>query len=375
MSKSLGSMCFLVLAPALAMGAQPETPDPHKALYAGLIAYLGEQESALARPGPRGFSRRFGEHDSLPFMPARLMPAPVWTPVPGGSKLADRTIGYVDLDFLAPPHLRAKAEVTVELTLSAPSPCQVALLAMTPGQRDPRSPVWGCRLAKTVGLLGQHKAATHTLQLASQNEGPQGYSVALAPKGSAIVLIRCRVTTTAPNRDTARRMLKFDFGVPKSAVHPGFTRVLANTRYTPKRGYGWGRLDRARFTASHWAPAAGTGPGSALQGRDRGMTNDLFRDFVSAMGVYCNVLNHRLSVALPRGFYKVIVVNGDAQFDSARGPTDFVAEGKMMVENVCVPRGDMKAVAFFVEVNDGRLDLDLLTPCFWSVTAMVIIEQ
>jgi fibronectin type 3 domain-containing protein len=121
--------------------------------------------------------------------------------------------------------------------------------------------------------------------------------------------------------------LKFDFGRSTSPVASGYTQITEATEYSLGVGYGFD------------APAASSS--------DRDGTDDLRRDFVSA-------LNRQFMVDVPNGEYDVTIITGD-QIASNR--THYSFEGGTVIVNPNTSAGSYNVNKHTVTVSDGQLNI------------------
>ncbi len=118
----------------------------------------------------------------------------------------------------------------------------------------------------------------------------------------------------------------FDFG--PGSVSPGATQVVADTRYSRERGYG--------FLES-----------SGIVCPDRGTADPIRRDFCTSDTAF------RFVVDLPEGNYRVTVTLGDAEGESL---TTVRAESRrLMLEHVATARGAFTTRSFVVNTRNARL--------------------
>jgi lysophospholipase L1-like esterase len=141
----------------------------------------------------------------------------------------------------------------------------------------------------------------------------------LPPLRHAAVLL-CLFSPAAPG---LAQSLRFDFG--GGTVAPGFIGVQPGDTYTAGRGYGFE-------------------PGVALSAVDRGGTDALRRDFVTAERSF------HFTARVPReGNYRVTVTLGDAAGEST---TSIKAElRRLMAERVTTPRGGFARAVLVVNTR------------------------
>lgn len=142
--------------------------------------------------------------------------------------------------------------------------------------------------------------------------------VAVNAKGESLPSNTITVTTKAPG-------YRFDFGMPRGPVEPGFTEVPNNLEYTPERGYGL-------------SPATNNG-------RDRGASdtyNNMQRDFILGKTEF--------KLDVPNGDYSVKITVGDP-IGTAQNALS--AEGK----SLGTVKGKMAEKITDVRVLDGQLNI------------------
>jgi len=143
-------------------------------------------------------------------------------------------------------------------------------------------------------------------------------------------------------------MRKFDFGSETSPVAQGYTRITPSTAYSQPIGYGWVST-------------------SNLQSRDRGLPDDLRRDFVFSSS------NGTFRVDVQNGKYVVMLLVGDQYY--RHDNIKFFAEGAFMVE-VTVDAGKFVQKSFVVSVADGSLELNIYdsggTDPNWVINALIV---
>jgi|GEM_PF-762240 len=138
----------------------------------------------------------------------------------------------------------------------------------------------------------------------------------------------------------------FDFGLPESPVQAGAVAVVGSTYYTADRGFGW---------CGNYAP----------EGRDRGATDKLRRDFAYGRDTAL------FQVDLPNGYYRVVVFTGDSMTGNHVLAVD--AQGHRVIADLQPSAGEVVEYAFSTEVKDGRLDLRFYSPVGnWVVNALQI---
>ena len=186
----------------------------------------------------------------------------------------------------------------------------------------------------------------------------------------ALVML-CTLNACAANSRTGRliekgdKVWRFDCGMPKSPVMPGYQRLSAGESYTAKRGYGWqgGRPAHLEFKRPVRDPKLRGSFGQTLleEAYDK-HRNALNRDAV----VSRQDLGFRLD--LPNGRYRVNVTMGS--LTEAIGSIDLSMNGRLVAEQLAVwspggyrmlektPAGWWTAFRATVEVTDGALRID-----------------
>ena len=155
--------------------------------------------------------------------------------------------------------------------------------------------------------------------------------------GFIMLLIVMVASITFPAKSLAQdqqRTYKFDFGTGK--VAPGYTRVVATTKYNKKRGYGFDY-------------------GSMPIAINRGGNDPLRSDFCTSSAPFF------FSVNVPQGNYNVTVILGDK--DSATKTTIKAESRRLMVKKVTTKPGQFIKKKFTVSVwhrsiqGGGKVDL------------------
>jgi fibronectin type 3 domain-containing protein len=129
------------------------------------------------------------------------------------------------------------------------------------------------------------------------------------------------------NPDVRPRVWAFDCGTPTSPLVAGFTRATAATAYSPALGYGW--------------------LSGSLTARDRGLGDDLARDFVFGTDA-------TFVVNVPNRTYDVVLWLGDTM--RAHDQMAVFLEGEQ-VDLVSTAAGEVVQRVFRVAVADGQLTL------------------
>jgi len=125
----------------------------------------------------------------------------------------------------------------------------------------------------------------------------------------------------------AQSSWRFDFGPGKTAK--GFTKVLAEDRYTEKKGYGF------------------LGEGVIVE-VDRKGKNPLTSDFIAGDQPFY------FQVRVEEGDYEVAIIFGDSQ-----GVSDNTVKSesrRLFIENLSTKKGEFKTVRFVVNVRTPRID-------------------
>jgi fibronectin type 3 domain-containing protein/lysophospholipase L1-like esterase len=140
---------------------------------------------------------------------------------------------------------------------------------------------------------------------------------------------------TAPTNDpppvvsTNSGPFYFDFGMPSSAVAPGYTGISERSAYDASLGYGWGNTNR-------------------VSSRDRGVKNDpLGSDFCMPAGT-------PFYIDLTNGSYTVTVLTGDTTQKSSMS----VRANGLPEISPGAPTGQYLQQSFPVTITNGRLRLE-----------------
>ncbi|WP_285291980.1 hypothetical protein [Bacillus sp. ISL-18] len=147
---------------------------------------------------------------------------------------------------------------------------------------------------------------------------------------SAMVLSMFAGAGVVPTKQTHAaelNSLKFDFGSSSSPVAQGYTQVTNTMLYSSDRGFGLSK---------------------SVDFRDRGVPDDLRRDFI-------NGSNYTFSVDVANGEYYVNVITGD---QTASNKTSFTVEGQSL-GTISSSAGNFAEKSKIVTVKDGQLNVDI----------------
>lgn len=149
---------------------------------------------------------------------------------------------------------------------------------------------------------------------------------------NALEVIQVSASGEDPGTDpgSGSQTMQFDFGSGGTGtVEADYAEVMPATVYSATRGYGW--------------------MGSAMDGRDRGTSGALTRDFHFGH-------NGTFAVDLPDGTYSVQLMLGDANYNHDQ--VGVFLEGAQ-VDTVTTAAGEFKTGTYSVTVSDGQLTVTL----------------
>jgi len=197
--------------------------------------------------------------------------------------------------------------------------------ATMPADRTPEETVKMLEQAMALAKMPAEKKAI--LSLLPGYSCEEARALAEAYLNDEAVAAEAKLAVGRLSRESGQ---KFDFQLKGSPVMEGFTEVNQSTRYSDRLGHGW-------LTAPD-------------QERNRNAGTDLTRDFIFDRAP------RTFRVKVPNGSYVVTVFLGDMS-----NPHDNMAvhaEGKPKLKKVTSGAGEVKELAFNVDVEDGALDIE-----------------
>ena len=141
----------------------------------------------------------------------------------------------------------------------------------------------------------------------------------------------------------------FDFGTLTSPVETGYTQVTETTQYTTTLGYGWTTT-------------------TDLHSRDRGLPDDLRRDFVFSSN------SRTFSVDLANGDYQITITIGDQIYN--HNQIDVYAEDTLKIDNLNTQAGTFHEETFWTTITDGQLNIKIAdnggTDPYWIINSLTV---